>query len=388
MYKFCVQSKVVHILRGTDLPDNKRTYDFLAERQERLNDLMPTLFRDVNPAYRSLPVTEGGLGLTNLPLAQKAARTALLIDIGEKKLAPEIEEMMNKNKSSARKTTQALYAVTLCNLVYNNQKYIAKPHRATAQQRLCCTNREDSLWLSSPPNNPNQVLNNDALMIAIWLRYGQDGLIPRRQTCLCTKKLTLEHAIGCKTYNTSIHNLRHNAVTKIIGTALAQKGVTLYYERYPGGQRRINNAPKLHQLKHKPDILIYKESDEIALDTYIHSAHSTNEPKKDMHRVAEAIKDKQYGGPQAREKGKVHYILWDTAARAGPGVCSTLRRLGLNNGALRAIQFAILHSNAQAYKNVMQRITKQVNSAYLAMHNTKQQIVPQHFIEDAVTETL
>ena len=95
-----------------------------------------------------------------------------------------------------------------------------------------------------------------------------------------------------------------------------------------------------------------------------------------------------YGGPQARESGKVLYILWDTAARAGPGVCAKLRRLGLNNGALRAIQFAILRSNAEAYKNVMQKITKQVNSAYLAMHNTKQQIVPQHFIEDAVTETM
>lgn len=169
----------MHILRDTNLPADRRSFDFLAGRQDRLNGFMPMLFRDMDPAYRSLPVTDRGLGPANLTLVQKAARMVLLVDTREQEMGPDIGEMISQNKSIAKKSAQAQYPVLLSSLVYNQQKSIAKPRKATALQRLCCPQHEDSLWLSSPPNNPSQVLNNDILMIAIWLRYGQDRLIAR-----------------------------------------------------------------------------------------------------------------------------------------------------------------------------------------------------------------
>ena len=389
-YRYCVQSKVVHILRGTDLPVDRDTFNYLTKRQKRLDALMPTLVRNIPMAYRSLPVSRGGLGLTNLALAQRAARTALLTDIGEVEQTSEMEELMAQKRVLRKETAQARYAAVLSCLVFETQKNIAKPLNTPTTEGLNCTAPEDSLWLTAPPCNPSQVLDNDAFMIAIWLRYGHDGLVQRHQVCPCERKrdLTLEHAIGCKKFNTGIQNIRHHAVTKIIGTALAQKGATLYYERFPRGRGKPSGAPVLNQLDHRPDILIYKEEDEIALDVYVHSAYSTDSPNKDMHKMAAAIKDRQYADSKAKKNGIVHYVLWDTAGRAGPDVCKNLRRLGVGRAAMRAIQLAIFRSNAEAYRNVTQQIATRVNGAYLGMHDSHQQIIPQYYLEDAVAARL
>lgn len=383
-----MQSKVVHILRGTNLSVDKHTFDYLTKRQRRLDALMPTLVRKIPMAYRSLPVSRGGLGLTNLALAQRAARTALLIDIGEREQQPEMDRIMTQKRVLDKKTAQARYAAVLSSLVFETQKNIAKPLSAQTTESLNCPAREDSLWLTVPPCNPSQVLDNDAFMIAMWLRYGWDGLEQRHQVCPCSHQLTLEHAIGCKRFNTATQNIRYNAVTKIIRTALTQKGATLYYESFPKGHSKPRGAPVLSQLDHRPDILIYREEDEVALDVYVHSAYSTNHPKKDTHAMAAAIKDRQYRDSKAKKEGSVYYILWDTAGRAGPGVYNLLRRLGVGHGAMRAIQFAIFRSNAEAYRNVTQQIATRVNGAYLGMHGSHQQIIPQYYLEDAIAAKL
>ena len=55
---------------------------------------------------------------------------------------------------------------------------------------------------------------------------------------------------------------------------------------------------------------------------------------------------------------------------------------------MRAIQFAIFRSNAECYRNVMQQIATRVNGAYLGRHDLHQQIIPQYYLEDAVTTKL
>ena len=117
-YRHCVQSKVVHILRGTDLPVDKHTFDYLTRRQRQLDALMPTLVQRIPAAYCFLPVSCGGLGLINRALAQRAARTALLMDIGERGQQPEMEELMSQKRVLNKETAQARYAAVLSSLVF------------------------------------------------------------------------------------------------------------------------------------------------------------------------------------------------------------------------------------------------------------------------------
>ena len=55
---------------------------------------------------------------------------------------------------------------------------------------------------------------------------------------------------------------------------------------------------------------------------------------------------------------------------------------------MRAIQLAIFRSNAGAYRNVTQQIATRVNRAYLGMHDSHQQIIPQYYLEDSVAARL
>ena len=55
---------------------------------------------------------------------------------------------------------------------------------------------------------------------------------------------------------------------------------------------------------------------------------------------------------------------------------------------MRATQFTIFCSNAECYRNVMQQIATRVNGAYLGRHDSYQQIIPQYYLEDAVTARL
>lgn len=90
----------------------------------------------------------------------------------------------------------------------------------------------ESLWLSSPPINPAQVLSDMAFRIGIQLRYNLDDIKTMKKKCpFCSKPLTLQHSLACGKASKGMAISRHNTITRIIGTHIAAQGTIVEYEK-------------------------------------------------------------------------------------------------------------------------------------------------------------
>ena len=229
--KLCIGPMLSHIARGTDLQGDIN--NFLTTQQKKIDKHMHPIIAKVPRAWRLQQVTEGGLGLTDVRLTQKAARDALLIETQEKTPDNQIVELTKKNENDQTGMKwQARLTKVLQTLVVEEQ-----------QTKMCIGEQRnvhepespspyDSLWLSSPPTNPAQVLSDTAFSIGIQLRYNIDELINISKPCpFCGTQLTLKHSLVCPKANKGTFIARHNTVTRIIGTCLAAKGIITEYEK-------------------------------------------------------------------------------------------------------------------------------------------------------------
>lgn len=368
-FRTCVQTRAVHILRGTAMQDTT----FLREWQERFNKALPDAIKAVPVAYRIQPVTAGGLGLTDLQTLQTAARQGLLIDEDAPEASPNIRDKVGNSMQG--KSTQA-------EITSMQNKFALEEHDATAnflQDRrtigLNAPHRTDSSWLASPPKNPAQVLTDTAFRIAILQRYGIDGIAEMHEKCPCCHgaPLTLAHALNCKPANSGTHIHRHNTIVRMIGAHLATRGIVAKYEQKP--------AFRSKKTPHIPDITYVNDSIPHHIDVTIFAAYG---PNKDMQQTGLANKCRQYTKTWGTQYRDVHIVAFDNAARPAKNTYEFLHNLGISNALYRTMQFVILQANARCYENVMQRLAEQKN-----MVQTRHQaymMVPSHLLEDIVKE--
>ena len=369
-HRMCVQTRAIHILRGTELQNTS----FLREWQKKIDKLFPDAIRAVPAAYRIQPVTEGGLGLTDLQVLQSATRQGLLIDENAPEASKKIREEVTKSNLISKGSQAMITAL--------QNRQALDEHNETAdylQDRrtigLNAPHRTDSSWLASPPINPAQVLTDTAFRIAILQRYGIDGVAQMHETCPCCNgtPLTLAHALNCKPANSGAHIHRHNTIVRILGTHLATQGIVARYEQKPAF--RAKKAP------HIPDITYVTDSIPHHIDVTVYAAYGVH---KDMNATGLANKRRQYTRTWDMKYHDVKFIAFDNAARPAAGTYKILQNMKISNALYKTIQLIILQANARCYENVMLRLAEQKNSVH-TRHQTYM-MVPPHLLEDIVKE--
>ena len=370
IYKTCVQSRVTHMLRGADLGNDTH---FLRDRQIRLDALLPDTFRIVPHPLRIQSVKTGGLGFTDLTLTQNAARAALLQETWDTELAPEIKEYLESKEEQMKENYQAQLTSLLREVTL--EKHTIKAHYQSGKSRvgLNAPEPENSIWLSTPPLNPSQVLQNTAFRIAIMQRYGIDPLNDSKYNCpVCGLPITLDHTLNCKKPNSGIHIRRHNTINHILGATMAHNGYIVRYEQKP--MIRKKGEP------HIPDITYQIDGTSKYIDIAIHKAYGRD---KDTRQSGYRAKKRTYEKTWGQNNKDVMYLIFDNAARLGPGAYDNLGKLGVRDGIIKVMQLCILQANEISYQKIMGLLAESMED--LHPRNKINTMVPKHFVEDAIT---
>lgn len=324
---------------------------FVEELQKEIDNCLPEVMKGVERHIRVLPVSEGGMGLTDFSITRRAARKALLVQTGTEELTEEEKEMVQLKKGEGGKDgLQRRLTTAYRNAILEEQKHtmVAGAVRKTKRFVTCPT---DSLWLAQPPLNPSQVLSDLSFKLAVAQRYGLEPFAKSTLRCpFCKALISTRHYLACMRANAGPIVNRHNTISRMIGSALATQGVTAEYEKKP--------VMHTKETIHIPDVSYIKDTEEHHIDVTVCSAHAKGNP---LH-AAQHKKAKQYEIQGGQKLKNLHVVIFDNAARMGEGVYSYLRSVGCTNAIIKAMQIVVLRSNERCYTRVMRRLAEEKNT--------------------------
>lgn len=367
--RLCVNPRIIHIARGTNLDESDEA--FFERQQQKIDDQLPGLMKKVEKIYRILPVADGGLGLTDLSIVAKAARSALLIETNSRAPTREEEDIIKNHIEKTKKEgkLQQLFTRAYRNVILDEHKY-EMTVQGPKKPAPFTGSFADSIWLSQCPRNPSQTLSNMAFSIAIQLRYSLDPLENSNLKCpFCGKAISLKHCLVCMRANTGPIVNRHNTITRIIGCALASRGTVAHYEQKPVSHKDV---------PHIPDITYHKDVE----IHYIDVAVTYADPRGQRLRDVKSRKHTAYKSSRGTIPNNLHVVSFDNDAHIGEGVYDYLKSIGCTGAMVKAMQKCILSTNETCFRKVMARIAESKNLCKL--NGNKNLLISLNQIDDMI----
>ena len=386
LQRTCVQPKSQYALRAI-MPSISE--GFLQKWDKEIDDRYPGYIQKIPREYRMQRIAKGGMQLVPPSVVREAASKAFKASNdfeqldGETKGRIEATTPITKEDSLQSLITKHLrwYSLQLIQGLERNSGGSRTRHKAYEQPtkllgqgdntikegRPIVTTEQDSAWLSRLPNKPSDVLDTLGFKIAITMRYNlkweKDEEL-NKIFCANHKnasntegakdlgcRLSLSHALGCKINADGRIGTRHDAIVRIVGKALAAKGINVNIEKpfhYTDGDEKRESS-------HRPDAWYVEGAHVNIFDVTVGAFKDSRD--KEAWVTSRKSKLGQYRELTSKLKDDVtvNIVQFDVAGRVGPETAAIMDKIGVKRHVLTNIQLMILSLNSWLCRNAIQR---------------------------------